>query len=114
MPTPTTPRQDVLPGTMFHCTILFSLKPGIALDRVRAAREALQALIETMPGVDHLTVVHNVATDSQGYNLALFSGFESRTACDIFFRHPEYQRVWQQELDPLVDQRVVAQGNGDD
>lgn len=98
---------------MFHCTILFSLKPGIALDRVRNAREALQALIETMPGVDHLTVTHNVAADRQGYNLALFSGFESRTACDIFFRHPEYQRVWQEDLGPLVDRQVTAQGDGD-
>lgn len=97
---------------MFHCTILFALKPGIALDRVRAAREALQALIETMPGVDHLTVTHNVADDRQGYNLALFSGFESKDACDIFFRHPEYRRVMQEELGPLIEQKVIAQGDG--
>lgn len=98
---------------MFHCTILFALKPGIGLDRVRQARESLQALIERMPGIDHLTVAHNVATDRQGFNLALFSGFESRTACDIFFRHPEYQRVWREELAPLVERQVGAQGDGD-
>jgi hypothetical protein len=96
---------------MFHCTILFALKPGIALERVRLARQSLQQLIERMPGVDHLTVVHNVAADRQGYNLALFSVFESRTACDIFFRHPDYQRVWRDELEPLVDRHVVAQGD---
>lgn len=96
---------------MFHCTILFALKPGISLTRVRTAREALQALIETMPGVDHLTVTHNTADDRQGYNLALFSGFESREACEIFFRHPEYQRVMREELDPLVDQKLIAQGD---
>ena len=98
---------------MFHCTILFALKPGIALERVRQARESLQQLIERMPGVDHLSVVHNVAADRQGYNLALFSAFESRTACDIFFRHPEYQRVWRDEIEPLVERHVVAQGDGD-
>ncbi len=98
---------------MFYCTILFSLKPGISLVRVRTAREALQSLIETMPGVDHLTVTHNVAADRRGYNLALFSAFESRTACDIFFRHPEYERVWREVLDPLVDQKIVAQGSDD-
>ena len=98
---------------MFHCTILFALKPGIELSRVRTAREALQALIETMPGVDHLTVTHNVAADAQGFNLALFSGFESKEACEIFFRHPEYQRVMHEELRPLVEQRVVAQGDGE-
>jgi heme-degrading monooxygenase HmoA len=96
---------------MFHCTILFALKPGIALDRVRTARCSLQELIERMPGIDHLAVVHNVAADRQGYNLALFSAFESRTACDIFFRHPEYQRVWRDELEPLVERHVVAQGD---
>ena len=95
---------------MFHCTILFALKPGISLVTVRAAREALQALIETMPGVDHLTVTHNVAGDGQGYNLALFSGFESKEACDIFLRHPEYRRVLDDELGPLVEQRLVAMG----
>jgi Stress responsive A/B Barrel Domain len=98
---------------MFHCTILFALKPGIALDRVRVARRSLQELIETMPGVDHLAVAHNVASDRQGYNLALFSGFESRTAADIFFRHPEYQRVWREELAPLVERQITAQGEVD-
>ena len=96
---------------MFHCTILFSLKPGISLDRVRGARESLQALIETMPGVAHLTVAHNVADDRHGYNLALFSAFETRTACEIFFRHPEYQRVWREQLDPLVARQITAQGS---
>jgi len=98
---------------MFHCTILFALKPGISLVTVRTAREALQALIETMPGVDHLTVTHNVADDRQGYNLALFSGFESKEACDIFLRHPEYLRVLEEELAPLVENRVVAMGADD-
>jgi heme-degrading monooxygenase HmoA len=96
---------------VFHCTILFSLKPGIALDRVRGARESLQALIETMPGVAHLSVAHNVADDSQGYNLALFSAFETRKACEIFFRHPEYQRVWREQIDPLVARQITAQGS---
>ncbi|MCB9876428.1 MAG: Dabb family protein [Planctomycetes bacterium] len=98
---------------MFHCTILFSLKPGISLDRVRAGRESLQALIETMPGVHHLTVAHNVAPDRSGYNLALFSAFESRTACDIFFRHPEYLRVWQEELAPLIERHLVVMGGAE-
>ena len=98
---------------MYYCTILFSLKPGISLERVRGARESLQALIETMPGVDHLQVTHNVAADRQGYNLALFSGFETQTACEIFFRHPEYQRVWHDELEPLIERHVAAQGAGD-
>lgn len=98
---------------MFHRTILFALKPGIALDRVRVARESLQRLIETMPGVDHLAVVHNLADERQGYNLALFSGFETKTAADIFFRHPEYRRVWQDELAPLVDRHLTADGESD-
>lgn len=98
---------------MFHRTILFALKPGIALDRVRIARESLQRLIETMPGVDHLTVAHNVAAERQGFNLALFSGFETKTAADIFFRHTEYQRVWREELGPLVERHLMADGEGD-
>ena len=95
---------------MFHCTILFALKPDISLVKVRAAREALQALSETMPGVDHLTVTHNIADDRNGFNLALFSGFESKEACEIFLRHPEYQRVMREELEPMIDQKLVAQG----
>jgi heme-degrading monooxygenase HmoA len=96
---------------MFHCVYLFALKSGIALERVRTARSSLQALVETMPGVFHLTVTHNVAPDRGGYNLVLFSAFESRTACEIFFRHPEYVRVWNEELGPIVAQRIAAQGD---
>jgi hypothetical protein len=95
---------------MFHCVILFSLKPGIPLDRVRNARKALQALVETMPGVEYLTVTHNTAKERSAYNLALFSGFENETACEIFLRHPEYQRVRNEELGPIVDAHMMAQG----
>jgi hypothetical protein len=98
---------------MFHCVMLFRLKPGVPLERVRGAREALQALVETMPGVAHLDVTHNLAADRQGFNLALFSAFENRNACEIFLRHPEYQRVWSEELEPVIEHHVVAQG-GDD
>ena len=97
---------------MFHCVILFSLKPGIPLDRVRGARVALQSLVETMPGVEYLVVTHNVAGERSGFNLALFSAFESRTACEIFLRHPEYQRVWNDELGPVVERHLMAQGEG--
>jgi heme-degrading monooxygenase HmoA len=101
-----------MPRGMFHCAILFRLKPGIPLDRVRGARESLAALVETLPGVEHFTVTHNVATDSHGYNLALFATFESQKACDIFLRHPEYQRVWHADLLPVVADHVTAQGQG--
>ena len=98
---------------MFHCVILFRLKPGIPLDRVRDARQSLQALVETLPGVEQFTVTHNLATESQGFNLALFSTFENKHACDIFLRHDEYQRVWTEELEPLVETHVTALGAAD-
>lgn len=97
---------------MFHCVILFALKPGIPLDQVRGARAALQELVETMPGVEHFVVTHNVATERGGFNLALFSAFENRNACEIFLRHPEYQRVWNEELAPMIERHLVAQGDG--
>lgn len=96
---------------MFHCVLLFSLKPGIPLDRVRTARTSLQALVETMPGVEHMVVTHNVAPERGGYNLVLFSAFENRAACEIFLRHPEFERVWAQELMPIVAQHLMAQGD---
>lgn len=98
---------------MFHCAILFRLKAGIPLDRVRGARSSLQALVETLPGVEQFTVTHNVAPDSGGYNLALFSAFENKNACEIFLRHPEYRRVWAEELGPLVESHVSAQGQAE-
>lgn len=96
---------------MFHCVILYRLRAGIPLERVRGARLALQALVETLPGVESFTVTHNLAADSGGYNLALFSTFENRNACDIFLRHPEYVRVWDQELSGVVENRIIAQGD---
>lgn len=100
-------------SAMFHCAILFRLKAGIPLDRVRGARSSLQALVETLPGVEHFTVTHNLAPDSGGYNLALFSTFESKPAFEICQRHPEYLRVLERELAPLVESRVTAWGEGE-
>ena len=61
-------------------------------------------------GVEQFTVTHNLAADSRGFNLALFSTFESQQACEIFLRHPEYQRVWHEELAPVVAEHLTAQG----
>jgi hypothetical protein len=95
---------------MFHCVILFRLRAGIPLQQIRGARDSLQALVETLPGVEHFTVTHNLAPDSMGYTLALFSVFEHQSACEIFLRHPEYQRVLVDELGPVVESHIAAQG----
>lgn len=96
---------------MFHHVVLFRLRPGVTLERVRRAREQLNRLAETLPGVVHFAVTHNVAADNSGYTLALFSAFESERAYEIFVRHPEHQRVLTEDLEPVVESRLVAQGH---
>ena len=95
---------------VYHHSTLFRLKPGITLDKVRAARDALSLLVETLPGVQHFAVVDNLAEMNQGFTLALFSVFEDPKACQIFQRHPEYQRVWEELLQPVVEERIIAEG----
>ncbi len=95
---------------MFHHVVLFKLRAGVTLDRVRGAREALGALVETLPGVDHFAVTHNVAEHHGGFSMVLFSVFESPEAFAIFSRHPEFRRVWEEELLPVIDEHMVAQG----
>lgn len=95
---------------MFHHVVLFRLRPGVTLEKVRRAREQLSRLAETLPGVLHFCVTHNVAGESSGYTLALFSAFENERAYEIFIRHPEHQRVLAEDLTPVVESRVVAQG----
>lgn len=100
----------MLPHSMFHHVVLYRLKPGVTLDRVRAAREALAALCETLPGVEHFSVVQNVAVENGGYTLALLSLFENRGAYEIFNRHPERLRVWQRLLNPVVEHNIFVEG----
>lgn len=95
---------------MHFGTILYALRPGVALDAVRTARESLQALIETLPGVEHFVVTHNLAGESGGFNLVLFAAFTDPHACEIFLRHPEFARVHHDELGPIVERRLVALG----
>ena len=97
---------------MFHYVSLYRLKPGVTLDRVRAARDELAALVETLPGVLHFTVTDNLSDRNRGYTLALFSLFESREACEIFQRHPSYQGVWQSQLHPVIQAQIIAEGEG--
>ncbi len=94
----------------FHHVVLFRLRPGVTLEQVRAAREALSALVETLPGVLHFAVTDNLAVRNGGYTMALFSSFENRQAFEIFNRHPEFQRVWRELLDPVVEESMVAEG----
>lgn len=98
---------------MFHHVVLFRLRAGVTLERVRQAREQFAQLAETQPGVLHFTVTHNLAAEHGGYTLALFSAFEDQRAYELFCRSPELQRVMQEQLGPVVDSRVVAQGSDD-
>jgi len=99
---------------MYYHVVLFRLRAGVTLDRVRSARESLAALVETLPGVEHFAVSHNQAADHGGYSLALFAGFENKKACEIFTRHPELQRIETEELGPVVESRVEAAGSDAD
>ena len=85
----------------------------MTLDRVRAAREALSRLVETLPGVLQFTVTDNVAKLNQGYTMVLFSMFESEQAHQICHRHPEFKRVWTELLEPVIEDRIVAEGPSD-
>ena len=96
---------------MYNHTSLFRLKQGVTLDKVRAAKEELSQLVETLPGVVHFMVTDNLAENGRGYTLALFSTFESDQAFRICQRHPEYQRVWKDLLEPVIDDRIVAEGS---
>lgn len=98
---------------MFHHVVLYRLKPDVTLDRVRQAREALQALVETLPGVHFFDVTHNVADDGGAYRLALFAGFDDRQAYTIFRGHPEARRVLDELLAPVILDQIVAEGEGD-
>jgi heme-degrading monooxygenase HmoA len=99
-------------STSFHHVVLYRLREGVTLDRVRSAREALAALVETLPGVLDFAVTDNLSDRNGGYTLALFSSFEDRAAYEIFSRHPEFDRVWRELLEPVVADRIVAQGLG--
>ena len=98
---------------MYHHNTIFRLKPGITLERIRRAREELSRLVETLPGVVTFTVTDNLAEHSQGYTLAVFSVFENLGACKICQRHPDYQRVWDELLRPVVEDWIVAEGQGE-
>jgi len=96
----------------FHHVTLFRLRPGVPLEQVRAARESLAALVETLPGVLHFTVTDNLANLNGGFTMALFSTFENRQAFEICNRHPEFRRVWGELLEPVVEESMVAEGEG--
>ena len=42
--------------------------------------------------------------------MVLFSMFESEQAHKICHRHPQYRRVWSELLEPVIEDRIVAEG----
>ncbi len=100
-------------GGDFHYIVLFRLREGVPLERVRAAKDALASLVETSPGVRHFVVTENVAQENGGFRLALISNFENRQAFDIFARRPEVRAILDQMVEEVAEDRVVVQGAGD-
>jgi hypothetical protein len=92
--------------------LLFRLREGVTLDRVRAAREALAELVETLPGVLHLAVVDNLSAENRGYTLALCAVFESRHAFEVCTRHPDWLACRDELLSPIVAERLAVEGEG--
>lgn len=95
----------------FHHIVLFRVRQGVTLDRVRKSREALAALVETLPGVRDFTVTENVAPDHEGYKLMLISSFEDRRAYDIFARHPEAKAALEEFMRHVAEDHLVVQGS---
>ena len=96
----------------FHHIVLFRVREGVTLDRVRRSREALASLVETLPGVRDFTVTENLAPDHEGYKLALISSFEDRRAYDIFARHPEAQAALEEFMQHVAEDHLIVQGQG--
>lgn len=97
----------------FHHLILFRLREGVTLDRVRATRERLAALVETLPGVREFVVTDNIATENDGgYKLALIASFEDRAAYEIFARHPEAREAVHALMNEIASDHLVVQGLG--
>jgi hypothetical protein len=95
---------------LFHYVCLYRLREGVRADQVRAARESLAALVETLPGVVQFAVVDNFAAAGGGYRLALITAFESRAAYEIFQRHDAARQVFDRMLGPIVDAPLVVEG----
>jgi hypothetical protein len=96
---------------MFHHVERFRLREGVLLADVRVGFDALAALVETLPGVEHFAVTENLVEPHGGWAMVLFSAFTDRRAADIFLRHPELQHIWAEHLDHVVAAReVVARG----
>lgn len=96
---------------MFHHVELYRIRPGVPIEGVRRAREELARLAETIPGVLHLSVGHNVADEHGGYKLALFAAFENEKACQLYLRHPDRVRARASFLDGVVDGCIVAEAD---
>lgn len=99
-------------ATAYHHVVLVRLREGVTLERVRAAREAMADLVETLPGLLHLGVVDNLSALNGGYTLALCAVFENRRAFEFCTRHADWVRVWSDLVAPIIADRIVAEGEG--
>lgn len=98
----------------FHHIVVYRLRAGVTLDRVRSVRDDLAALVETLPGVRDFIVTDNVSPDAQGYKLALIATFDDRRAYEIFTRHPESKRILEALENEVTEDRLVIQGAAGD
>ena len=94
---------------MFVHVVLFRWKPGTTDDQVAPIAPALQALAATLPVVTYECGTTLGPVPANGYDFGVVARFEDRSGWDEYMASEEHDRIRQELIFPIADERATIQ-----
>lgn len=95
---------------MFVHVVMFRWKPGTTEEQVAPVGPALQALAATLPVVSYeCGPTLGLAAPESGYDFGVVARFETKAGWDRYMADEEHDRIRQELIFPIVDDRATIQ-----
>jgi hypothetical protein len=95
---------------MFVHVVLFRWKPGTTAEQVAPVAPALQALAATLPVLSYECGPNlGLAAADIAYDFGVAARFESKAGWDEYMADEEHDRIRQELIFPIADQRATIQ-----
>ena len=96
---------------MFKHIVMWKLKDsaegGSKAENAQKMKAILEELKEKIPQIKHIEVGIDVSCTDSSYDMALYTDFESKAACETYMKHPDHLKA-AQFIGKVVEKRVLV------
>ena len=96
------------PGNYIVHTVLFRFADNATETQVSQLMAAVGTLKTKIPGIMEVAFGKNFSVRSKGFTHAVNISFQDSAALNIFYKHPDHQKLIQDYIKPIMANMIVV------